>query len=53
MNIEDLDPKTLAYVASLKREAIKYRLQRNGLRAENTQLREELAALRAGSDVTV
>jgi hypothetical protein len=50
IDIRDADPDLVAYVVALRKEAAKYRAQRNGARAEAEALRAELEALR-GSDV--
>jgi hypothetical protein len=49
-DIRELDPELVEFIASLRKEAAKFRHQRNGARAEADQLRAELAALRARAD---
>jgi hypothetical protein len=46
IDIAELDPEVITYIAKLRQEAARYRNQRNGARDEAEALRTELAALR-------
>jgi hypothetical protein len=43
-DIRELDPELVEFITSLRKEASKFRHQRNGARAEADKLRAELAA---------